>query len=74
MLNISEISIIRRELQNDDAIDVAVSIDGDLYGKVIYRFPVSNILKYGKHHERYGVSDSDSFRDLPYRRLQISLA
>lgn len=45
MLNISEISDHPAEnFKSDDVIDVAVSIDGDLYGKVIYRFPVSTSL------------------------------
>lgn len=45
MLNISEISAHPTEDFNcEDEIDIAVEIVGDLYGKVIYRFPVKTSL------------------------------
>jgi chemotaxis protein CheX len=46
MLNISEISDHPAEdFKYDDEVDIAISIVGDLQGKVIYRFPVSTSLK-----------------------------
>ncbi|HHV59031.1 MAG TPA: chemotaxis protein CheX [Clostridiaceae bacterium] len=45
MLNVSEISDHPAEnFKYDDEVDIAVSIAGDLYGKVIYRFPVPTSL------------------------------
>ena len=42
MLNVSEISDHPAEdFRCDDEIDIAVSINGDLNGEVIYRFPLS---------------------------------
>ena len=45
MLNISEISDHPiKSFRCDEEIDIAIDIDGDLNGKVIYRFPVSTSL------------------------------
>ncbi|SHJ39095.1 chemotaxis protein CheX [Lutispora thermophila] len=45
MLSITEISDHPTEdFKCDDEVDIAVGIVGDLYGEVIYRFPVSTSL------------------------------
>ncbi len=45
MLNISEISDHPAgDFKCDDEVDIAISVTGDLQGKVIYRYPISTSL------------------------------